>query len=66
VQTLSELLFLIGEDLVLEAKKRDTGIDLTINRANLELTPEERIQKGLEFADFVRASRGGGPPPGTP
>ena len=36
VQTLTGLLHLLGEDLVLEAEKRDTGIDLTLNRANLE------------------------------
>jgi transcriptional regulator with XRE-family HTH domain len=59
VQTLAELLHLMGEELVLTAEGRDTGVDLTLNRANLELTPEQRVQKGLEFADFVRANRGG-------
>jgi transcriptional regulator with XRE-family HTH domain len=59
VQTLAELLHLIGEELVLKAERRDTGVDLTLARANLELTPEQRVQKGLEFADFVRANRGG-------
>jgi transcriptional regulator with XRE-family HTH domain len=63
VQTLNGLLHLLGEELVLETEKRDTGIDLTLNRANLELTPERRVQKGLAFADFVRANRGGGPSP---
>jgi transcriptional regulator with XRE-family HTH domain len=62
VQTLGELLYLMGEDLLLEAEKRDTGVDLNLNRANLELTSEQRVQKGLEFADFVRANRGGEPP----
>ncbi|HEU4707252.1 MAG TPA: helix-turn-helix domain-containing protein [Solirubrobacterales bacterium] len=61
VQTLAELLRLMGEDLVLEAQKRDTGIDPTLLRANLELTPEERVRRGLEFADFVRANRGENP-----
>jgi transcriptional regulator with XRE-family HTH domain len=59
VQTLTELLHLLGEELVLGAEKRDTGIDLTLNRRNLELTPEQRVQRGLEFADFVRRNRGG-------
>lgn len=59
VQTLAELLYLVGEDLVLKTTKRESGVDLTLNRANLELTPEQRVQKGLEFADFVRANRGG-------
>jgi hypothetical protein len=49
----------MGDELVLRAERRDTGVDLTLNRANLELTPEQRVQKGLEFADFVRANRGG-------
>src|SRR3954452_21659117 len=59
VQTLAELLHLMGDELVLRAERRDTGVDLTLNRANLELTPEQRVRKGLEFADFVRANRGG-------
>lgn len=66
VQTLAELLNLMGEELVLKAERRDTGVDLTLNRANLELTPEERVQKGLEFADFVRANRGGETSPQNP
>jgi len=59
VQTLAELLHLMGDELVLRAERRDSGVDLTLNRANLELTPEQRVRKGLEFADFVRANRGG-------
>ena len=58
-QTLSELLHLLGEELVLSAEKRDTGIDLTLNQGNLEFTPEQRVQRGLEFANFVRRNRGG-------
>lgn len=59
VETLAELLHLMGDELVLRAERRETGVDLTLNRANLELTPEQRVWKGLEFADFVRANRGG-------
>jgi transcriptional regulator with XRE-family HTH domain len=62
VQTLTELLRLLGEELVLGVEKRDTGIDVSLNRDNLELSPEQRIQKGLEFADFVRRNRGGETP----
>lgn len=58
VKTLTELLHLLGEDLVLEVRAQDTGIDLTLNRGNLELTPEQRVDKGLDFADFVRRNRG--------
>ena len=59
VRTLEELLHLMGEDLVLAVEKRDTGIDLTLNQANLELTPGQRVRRGLEFADVVRGNRGG-------
>lgn len=58
VQTLTELVQLLGEDLVLEVRRRDTGIDLPLNRGNLALSPEQRVEKGLEFADFVRRNRG--------
>lgn len=61
VETLTELLELLGEDLVLDSKKRETGIDLTLNQANLELSAERRVEKGLAFADLVRLTRGGGP-----
>jgi transcriptional regulator with XRE-family HTH domain len=66
VQTLAGLLHLMGEELVLTTKKRDSGVDVTLNRANLELTPEQRVRKGLEFADFVRANRGGESSPRQP
>lgn len=57
---LNELLQLLGEELSLHAIERETGIDLTLNQGNLELSTEQRVQKGLEFADFVRENRGGG------
>lgn len=66
VQTLSELLHLLGEELVLAAEKRDSGIDLSLNRRNLELSPEQRVQRGLEFADFARRNRGGETPEQEP
>lgn len=66
VRTLTELLNLMGEDLVLRSERRDTGIDRTLNQANLKLTPEQRVQQGLEFADFVRRNQGGeNDPPGA-
>lgn len=58
VRTLAELLRLMGEDLVLGTEKRDSGIDLTLNQANLDLTPAERVERGLDFADFVQRNRG--------
>lgn len=62
VATLTELLHLLGEDLVMTAEKWETGIDITLNEGNLKLTPEQRVRKGLEFADFVRRNRGGEDP----
>lgn len=62
IATLTELLHLLGEDLVLSVEKWETGIDVTLNEGNLKLTPEQRVQKGLEFADFVRRNRGENPP----
>jgi transcriptional regulator with XRE-family HTH domain len=59
IETLRELLHLLGEDLVLAAESRDAGIDRTLNRANLALTPAQRVRRGMEFADFVRRNRGG-------
>jgi hypothetical protein len=37
-----------------------TGIDLTLNQGNLELSVEDRVGKGLAFADLVRLNRRGG------
>ena len=59
VETLRELLYLLGEDLTLGAAQRDFGIDRTLNEANLALAPSLRVQRGLAFADFVRRNRGG-------
>jgi transcriptional regulator with XRE-family HTH domain len=58
VQTLAELLHLLGEELVLSVKGWDSGIDVTLNQENLNFTPEQRIRRGLDFADIVRQNRG--------
>jgi transcriptional regulator with XRE-family HTH domain len=58
VETLRELLYLLGEDLSLGAEGRDFGIDATLNAQNLMLAPAERVARGLAFADFVRRHRG--------
>jgi transcriptional regulator with XRE-family HTH domain len=59
IKTLSELLYLLGEDLTLSTKARDFGIDRTLNQSNLTFTPEQRVRRGMEFADFLRRNRGG-------
>lgn len=58
VETLRELLFLLGEDLDIGAKDRDSGIDRTLNAKNLALPPSQRVKQGLAFAEFVRRNRG--------
>lgn len=58
VETLHELLYLLGEDLALGSEERNSGIDATLNARNLMLAPAERVARGLAFADFVREHRG--------
>jgi transcriptional regulator with XRE-family HTH domain len=58
IETLRELLYLLGEDLSLDSKVRDFGIDRTLNESNLAFTPEHRVRRGMEFADFLRRNRG--------
>ncbi len=58
IETLRELLYLLGEDLTLAAERRDTGIDSTLNAENLLLSPADRVRRGLAFAEFVRQNRG--------
>jgi transcriptional regulator with XRE-family HTH domain len=59
VETLRELLYLLGEDLSLGSDVRDFGIDRTLNESNLAFNPAHRVKRGMEFADFVRRNRGG-------
>ena len=63
VATLAELLRLMNEELVLEAREVDGGHDVTLNRANLALTVAERIDRVVPYAKLAReleaAGRGG-------
>jgi transcriptional regulator with XRE-family HTH domain len=63
VKTLAELLHLMGEELLLGTEPLDTGVDLSLNRSNLDLSSEQRVNRGLDFADFVRRNRGEPSPP---
>ena len=58
VETLRELLRLLGEDLELDTRPREWGVDVTLNQSNFEFTPDQRIRRGLGFADTVRQIRG--------
>lgn len=53
VETLSALLHLVGEDLVLAAKPTDSGIDRSLIRERLGLTPSERLDYGIAMANQI-------------
>jgi transcriptional regulator with XRE-family HTH domain len=53
IDTLRELLYLLGEDLTLRADHRDWAIDRTLIRERFALTAGERIDYGLAFANQV-------------
>jgi transcriptional regulator with XRE-family HTH domain len=56
VETLRELLYLLGEDLNIGAEERDSGIDRTLNAERLKLSPSGRLEYGRAFANQVIAS----------
>jgi transcriptional regulator with XRE-family HTH domain len=58
VSTLTELLRLMNEELVLHAREVDWGHDVTLIRRNLELSLEDRMQQGLEWSRLVAANAG--------
>lgn len=53
IETLRALLYLLGEDLVLAAEQRDSGIDATLNRERLRHAPSDRLDYGVAFANQV-------------
>jgi len=53
IETLRELLFLLGEDLELTVEPRDTGIDRGLIRGSLRRTPAERLDYAAAFANQV-------------
>jgi transcriptional regulator with XRE-family HTH domain len=56
VETLRELLYLLGEDLSLGTEERDSGIDRTLNAERLKVSPTERLEYGMAFANQVIAN----------
>lgn len=56
VETLRELLYLLGEDLELGASPRDSGIDATLIDKQLRMSPTERLDYGVAFANLVIAN----------
>ena len=57
VETLRNLLDLLGEELTLEAEPIDHGHDVTLNQGALDRTPTERIAHNAAFARFARELR---------
>lgn len=58
VETLAELLDLMGEELQLSAQWIDYGFDRTLLRQNLDRSVGDRVAHGLSFANFVRRNLG--------
>jgi transcriptional regulator with XRE-family HTH domain len=58
IETLRELLRVMGEDLVIGTKPREWGIDGTLNETNRRYNATERLERGLGFSDVVREMRG--------
>jgi transcriptional regulator with XRE-family HTH domain len=52
-ETLRELLYLLGEELLMTAERRDSGIDATLNVERLRHTPSDRLDYGVAFANQV-------------
>jgi transcriptional regulator with XRE-family HTH domain len=58
VDTLAELLRLMNEELVLDARPVDWGHDVGLIRRNLERSGADRIDHMTEVAEFVRRNPG--------
>jgi len=57
VETLRSLLHLLGEDLVLGANRRETGIDVAMIDERLALSASERVEYGTAMANqLIRIS----------
>jgi transcriptional regulator with XRE-family HTH domain len=54
ISTLAELLRLMNEELVLEAREVDCGHDVTLNRTNLSLTVAQRLERVVPYARLAR------------
>jgi transcriptional regulator with XRE-family HTH domain len=53
VETLAQLLYLLGEELALKSEARDTGVDPTLIRGALRRSPGARLDYGVAFANQV-------------
>jgi transcriptional regulator with XRE-family HTH domain len=56
VDTLAELLRLMNEELVLDARPVDWGHDVTLIRPLLDLEPGHRLERGVAWSRWVAAA----------
>ncbi|MBM4363383.1 MAG: helix-turn-helix domain-containing protein [Deltaproteobacteria bacterium] len=57
VATLGELLRLMNEELVLDAREVDWGHDRTLIRKTLAMTPAERFERGVHWSRRIARER---------
>jgi transcriptional regulator with XRE-family HTH domain len=58
IKTLTDLFQAMEEDFVFGARRRDWGVDLSLNHLSLRRSPTERLEAGLGFSDVLREIRG--------
>jgi transcriptional regulator with XRE-family HTH domain len=58
IKTLTSLFQAMEEDFVFGSKRRDWGVDLTLNHLNEEFSTSGRLERGLGFSDVIREMRG--------
>jgi len=65
VETLGELLRMMNEELVIDARPVDWGFDVELLKARLALSPEERIRRGVTHSRRMNEVRGAAQRVGT-
>jgi len=58
IKTLTSLFQAMEEDFIFGSRRRDWGVDLTLNQKNFGFTPTQRLERGLGFSDVVREIQG--------
>jgi transcriptional regulator with XRE-family HTH domain len=58
IKTLTDLFQAMEEDFVFGARRRDWGVDFTLNRKNEQFDTTGRLERGLGFSDVIRERRG--------
>lgn len=58
IKTMTALFQAMEEDFVFGARRRDWGVDLTLNQTNEEFDTTGRLERALGFSDVIREMRG--------